>query len=240
MIRTPYIILAQPRTASSNLVATLKKHPSILAKNEILYHPHYSYEKKLRRVIRTFNTNKKMVAGFKLMHNHVDLNKLKKDLVRLNICNRLKIIRLYRENSVDQVISWCVALKTNVWVLNQKHKTTFINKSSFYIYEIDVDNVIENMLGAIRAYDDFCVDFSKDKILHLNYDESLLPDGKEEVFSFLGVNPRRIRYSSNSLKKFNKNSKYRKMVINFKEIESFCINRLPQTGLIDKHTKIGE
>ena len=209
-----FIVLGYPRTGTSMVISTLRKHPQIVGFGEIFMHQevglnlNYDYNffdldkiLAIRNkyplefldsfIFTSYRSNLKAV-GFKLFPHQMDNHRFKSMWQWLETNKEMKIILLTRKNWLASYSSYLIAKKdNNWWVGNPSHRT----KSTVYI---EPDNLSKYFSKRI-FYDDKIMNHIRfHQILEINYEEmSKYPDHTfRMVQDFLETDILKLKVSS--------------------------------------------
>ena len=182
-----FIVLGHPRSGSSMLISTLRKHPQIVSFGEI-FHP--------RSVFLNFNPNRNTISlnrilalrnkypvefldrfiftsykndlkaiGFKLFPEHIENIRFNSIWNWLESNKDVKIILLKRQNLLASYASFLLAIKDNKWNIKDELDRT---KSTV---NIDPEN-LSKYISKRKSYDDKIKrNIRYHKILEINYEE---------------------------------------------------------------------
>lgn len=109
--------------------------------------------------------------------------------------NNYKIILLYRDDVLKQVVSGLLAFKYDLWHTTNKikneiaHRNVNINVNQIYP---SIDFSLLDILEARSAFNDYCKKQNNGSILVLNYERDILEEPNQayiKTIYFLGLNP---------------------------------------------------
>lgn len=191
--QTKFIIFGQGRSGTTLLKQLLNSHPKITCEGELLnIKDGYITNKYLLKVayripkpffnVRVFQS-KTTTYGFTLLYHQC---RNPRQLIK-NLCNSgWKIINLHRENTMEQALSYLVALQTNNWH-NWEGKINPIIK-----IHVDPDAFLQRMAFLNRVKDHEQNLLKNYNHVKIDY-ESGLKDKKfwqptaDKIFDYLGV-----------------------------------------------------
>jgi len=223
-----FLILCTPRTGSNNLFLSLNLHPQIFCEGEIDHLKTKSLRVQFDRfpegrerdkavsrgMIRFFKYfSKNSLVGLKLFPFHLNLQSLSKFIPGFS---DIKIIYLHRLNFFEQMISYCVARRTNNWTESFKHAPRSNRKIDLHPFRIDEEEFLtlcKWMKTMILSCESFLTNI-KNPRFEITYENSLTTSGKRDICSFLSVS-QNVKIS-NVLKKTDQKKCH--MILNYKSL----------------------
>ena len=151
------------------------------------------------------------------------------------LSNNYKLILLYRDNILRQVLSALIAFQFDLWHKDRKNKKDVLNKK----ISINLNKVFENheysliqYLDLFYSFNEFCKSQNDQNILVLNFEKDILQEsfmGYAKSMSFLGLDKLQ---SSTSHKRVNP-EKISELVENYDELKNYLKNTKYASLLIE-------
>jgi hypothetical protein len=148
--------------------------------------------------------------------------------------NNYKLILLYRDDVLRQVVSSLLAYKYDLWHINSKLNKNVLDKRIL----INVDNVytelgisLTELLHVRDRFNDFCKKQGKSGVLVLNYERDILKNPNyayDKTMAYLGLDPVQT-YTSH--KRVNPES-LKELIENFDEVYEY-LQKTPYANLIN-------
>lgn len=208
-----FIILALPRTGSTNLVLFLKQVPGLVCKNEILHKARR--DNPFRSAERLFCRSEGLI-GFKVMPWHLPEKESPAWLSKLGETSQFRMIVLTRKSTSEQAISLALAEVTRCYIPKGRR----VRSSPHIILPL---HRIENALNKIYALEALVSRLAgtipAEKVLFTQYEDVIQRRGKELVLDFLGIDYCDIDFS-NVLKRMGGANAWKRLLVNYQEIES--------------------
>lgn len=166
-----FIAVGSPRSGSSWLHLALDSHPNIAMAGEVLDTPYFrtdpEFAKDIWKGIEDIWTPRSEKArGFKLFYTHCwdYMPEYKYVWERFKKDRSIKIVFLDRRNLLKMIVSWELAIKTNIWQVTRplgERPRVFIDPSTI------VEEISKAEAGLARAKNNF----SEHELYHVSYED---------------------------------------------------------------------
>ncbi len=223
--KTCAFILCNSRTGSSLLINYLNSNPCAYFGTEILSHHdpsgirRYLISKKsvFRHIHHSLNYGRRPISGAKIFFIHLQMRRISLRELESQFPHE-KWIVLYRENILDQYLSYKIGFRTRQWI-----RTLSSNVQKLESAQVSLS--IRSLLGfqrrILKRYESALeVPGIRERSLWISYEELVKNPQElfdEAVFPFLGLARNQVRTSLIKQNIWN----YSEIISNYKEVKEF-------------------
>lgn len=209
-----FVLICHPRTGSNLLSSYLKSHPNIKMHGEIFSKLN---GKSINSIYKIFNKNKERkfkASGFKVFYSHPDDGDNEELLNLIENIPNLVVIHLTRKNKIRTLVSWRIALLTNIWGKKRGETLVPTDQKRLNIIPGEAVSFISDLNHKENYIDQR---FNKYKYIHITY-EDLVDDPQQcvnKIFPLLIVPDHEVKtnYIKSNPEPLNE------LIENFKELK---------------------